>query len=156
MTEPLSTLDTVRRFIFEPVPHHRALGLELLACSPEGVTVRLPYRPDLVGDPVSGVLHGGVITTLLDTTCGCAAFARLPTPRRVATLDLRIDYMRPAQAGHDVIAVAQCYRLTKQIAFVRAIAHDGDPDKPVASTAGTFAIFEGPSKAKMPSTETSS
>lgn len=154
MSEPLSQIERVRRFIFEPVPHHRALGLELLACDPESVTVRLPYRAELVGDPISGVLHGGVITTLLDTTCGCAVFSALDKSRRVATLDLRIDYMRPAHAGRDVIAIAECYRVTKSVAFVRATAHDGDTEKPIATAAGTFAIIALPPKKTDPSKET--
>lgn len=136
------SIEALRRYIFDPVPHHRALGLSLEALDGNRVTMRLPYRADLVGDPTTGVLHGGAITTLLDSTAGCAVFAAMPSPRRVATLDLRIDYMRPATVGLDVIATGECFRTTKNVAFVRALAHHGDESRLIATATGTFAIFE--------------
>lgn len=109
---------------------------------PGKVTFDLPYREDLVADPVSGTIHGGVITTLLDATCGQAVLTALRQVRRIATLDLRIDYLRPAKAGATVRCVAECYRVTRQVAFTRAVAHDGDPDDPLATSAGTFMVFD--------------
>ncbi len=148
MSELPSLQELAERFIFGPVPHHRALGLRFVSADVGKAEIELPYSPELVGDPSTGVLHGGAITTLLDTVSGCAVFTALKPLRRVATLDLRIDYMRPAEAGKDIRASAECYRVTKQIAFVRAIAHDGDPARPVATSAGTFNIFESKSKPK--------
>jgi len=145
MTTSMS-IDALRRFIFDPVPHHRALGIVLEALDGPRVTIRLPYREDLVGDPTTGVIHGGAITALLDSTAGCAVFAAMSTPRRVATLDLRIDYMRPATPGIDVVATGECFRTTKNIAFVRAVAHHGDERHLIATATGTFAIFEPKTK----------
>lgn len=136
------TLETLRKYLVDPVPHNRALGVSLEAIDGRHVTLKLPYREDLVGDPITGVLHGGAITTLLDSTAGCAVLLAQSSPRRVATLDLRIDYMRPATVGLDVIAVGECFRTTKNVAFVRAVAHHGDPEKLIATATGTFAIFE--------------
>jgi uncharacterized protein (TIGR00369 family) len=120
-------------------PQSRALGLELVSTSPE-VVLRIPYRADLVGEPDTGVLAGGVVTTILDMACGWATVAALSDPTSIATLDLRIDYMRPAEPGLDILASASCYKLTRSIAFVRALAYDRSPDDPVAAAQAAFML----------------
>ena len=123
------------------VPFNAALGLRALDFGEGEATVLLPYREDLVGDPERGVFHGGAITGLIDATCGLAVFMRLEQMTRIATLDLRIDYLKPATPPRDVRARAECYKLTRQIAFVRATAFHDDPSDPIATSAGTFMIF---------------
>ena len=123
-------------------PYNAALGFFALDISPEGVTVVLPYRAELVGNPDNGVLHGGVITGVMDGACGVAIFMKRGTPGRIATLDLRIDYLKPATPPKDVRVRAECYKLTRQVAFVRASAYHDDPADPIATGAGTFIIFE--------------
>ena len=59
----------------------------------------MPYDAKLVGNPETGVLHGGAITALLDGASGAAVFAALVDIVPIATLDLRIDYLRPAESG---------------------------------------------------------
>jgi acyl-coenzyme A thioesterase PaaI-like protein len=63
--------------------------------------------------------------------------------RPPATLDLRVDYLRPATPGKTVVGRGECYRITRSIAFVRGQAHDGDPADPLAHVAGTFMALEG-------------
>lgn len=129
-------------FAKKTVPHNGALGLRAIDFD-EGVAVMvLPYAEKLIGNPATRVLHGGAITSLLDATSGMSVFMKLGKPTRIATIDLRIDYLRPAKPDRDVVARAECYKLTRHVAFARAIAHDGDEDDPVASAAGTFMIFE--------------
>jgi uncharacterized protein (TIGR00369 family) len=128
------------------LPHSREIGMRLHLAH-EGVAIlSVPYDARLVGDPATGILHGGVVTALLDTACGMAVMAVDPPPRATATLDLRIDYMRPATRGQAVFARAECYRLTRAIAFARAVAHHGDPDDAVASASGAF-MLERPESA---------
>lgn len=124
------------------VPHNKALGITLVAASylPASVTVKLPWNPQLVGNPETQVLHGGVITTLLDACAGASVFLRLKEPAKIATLDLRVDFLGRAPAHRDVFARAECYRDTSSVAFVRAIAYVGDPEQPFASAAATFAL----------------
>jgi uncharacterized protein (TIGR00369 family) len=120
-------------------PHGAALGVEVVSVVPE-VVLKVPYRPELVGDPDTGVIAGGVVTTLLDSACGWATAAALTEPTSIATLDLRIDYMRPAEPGKDILATAHCYKLTRSVAFVRAVAYDVDPSDPVAAAQAAYML----------------
>ena len=130
-------------------PQAVALRLRLVSVDARGAAMAVPWREDLVGDPESGVMAGGVITTLLDHVCGlsvsCAVIAAGGRFMEygMATLDLRIDYMRPAEPRREVIALARCYKLTRSIAFVRASAFEDDEANPVATAQAAFA-FTGP------------
>lgn len=104
----------------------------------------LPYDTKLVGNPDTGVIHGGAITALLDACSGAAVFAALTDWVPIATLDLRIDYLRAAEVGRAVIAHATCYRLSRNVAFTRAIAYHDDEADPIASSAGTFMLSTKP------------
>ena len=123
------------------VPHNQALGLRVVDYMPERLSLALPYRENLVGNPETGVLHGGCITSLMDATCGGAVILSLAAPRRIATLDLRIDYVRPGLPHQEVICDAHCYKVTRHVAFVRATAHHGDTANPIATASGTFVVF---------------
>lgn len=122
------------------IPHVVELGITALSVGEGEAVMRLPYQERLVGNPETGVLHGGVVTTLIDSVCGLAVLAALDVPRRIATIDLRIDYVRPASPGEDVVARAECYKVTSQVAFVRCVAHQGEEEDLVASASGTFMI----------------
>lgn len=125
---------------FEGIPHCRELGLKIMSLKPRRAVMRLEYSDRLVGNPATGVIHGGVISTVIDTAAGLAASASVPVESAVATLDLRIDYLRPALPGKAVIGEAECYRLTQSVAFVRALAHQGDRDEPVAHCVASFML----------------
>ena len=124
------------------VPHNKALGLSVIAATftPAQVTMKMQWDPRFVGNPETGVLHGGVITTLLDAACGASVFVRTRTPIAIATLDLRVDFLGRAPAHRDVFARAECYRHTSTVAFVRAVAYVDDLEQPFASAAATFAL----------------
>ena len=129
-----------RTELIEHVPHCRRLGMQVVRVGPREATVRLPYRDELVGDPVRGVVFGGVITTLLDHASGLAVFCSLSELKAIATLDLRIDYLRAAEPGCDLIGRAECYKLGAQVAFVRGTAWDRSPDDPFASMIATMMV----------------
>lgn len=124
----------------ENVPHNRALGMVIEDIGDNWARIALPYDKRFVGNPETGVLHGGVITALLDACSGAAVFTSLPRMQPIATLDLRIDYLRPAEAGRTVIAKATCYHLSKNVGFTRAVAYHDDEQQPIATAAGTFMV----------------
>ena len=115
-------------------------GLRLDRAAPGEAWASLPYRPVFVGDSETGVLHGGVVTAMLDESCGMAVQLALDGTRAIATLDLRIDYQKPATPGLDIKAHAICYRVTRLIAFVRATAYQDSEDDPVATATACFMV----------------
>ncbi len=122
----------------ELTPHSKLLGIKFVAVDKGRATLSLPYNPELIGDPKTRVIHGGAVTTLLDQACGLATLAGFDQPTSCATLNLSIDYMRAAKPGETIIAQAHCYKTTKHVAFLRAIAHDGDETDPIATAQATF------------------
>jgi len=126
--------------MMQGVPHAAALGLEITDIQEARAFGRVAYREDLIGDPETGVIAGGVIIALLDNLGGVAVVAALDEPTTVATLDLRIDYMRPAVPGKPVLAMAHCYHVARSVAFVRAVAYEESPEDPVAHASGAFML----------------
>ncbi len=122
------------------IPHARALNLELVDVSPGEATVLLPYDQKLVGYPDRGILHGGVVTTVMDNAMGIAVFSALDPFVPLATLDLRLDYLKPAEPGLDVRASATCYKVTRHIAFVRGLAYHADKSDPIANGSASFML----------------
>ncbi len=136
----------------EGIPQGKALGIKFISVDRGKATFALPYSAKIIGDPASRVIHGGAITTLLDQVSGMAVVSAIVSEENslsqgtgsVATLDLSIDYLRPAKPGETVIGSATCYKTTHHIAFVRAVAHDGDINDPVATCQATFMITRSP------------
>ena len=122
------------------VPHARAIGMSVVDARPGHIWLRVPYADFLVGNPETGVIHGGVITTLLDNGGGAAVMTALDELRAVATLDLRIDYMKPATPGRDIVGYCHCHKVTRHIAFVRGTAYHDTADDPIATAAMTFMV----------------
>lgn len=131
--------DDVPAFV-EFVPHCRTLDMRCVRAGPRTATMVVPYRDDLVGDPVRRVVFGGVVTTLLDQAGGAATLCSLDEIRPIATIDLRIDYLRAAVPGLDLTGMAECYKLTHSVAFVRGKAWDADAGDPFAHFIATYML----------------
>jgi len=136
--EKLSRLRDLAPMFVDGTPHAKFLGMKFVSVEIGRAVISLPYDEKLIGNAETKVLHGGVLTALLDQASGLAAVSSFHDMMPVATLDLRIDYMRAGEPGKTLIAEAHAYKTTKHIAFVRAIAHEGDINDPVASSQASF------------------
>lgn len=124
--------------------HGGWLGIQYQGHGADWVELALPWRAELAGVAETGVLASGPIISLMDNATSMSVWARAGQLVAHATLDLRVDYMRAAVPGRTVIGRGECYKLTRTIAFIRGVAHEGDPDDPVAHVAGTFMATHGP------------
>ncbi|NRB04420.1 MAG: PaaI family thioesterase [Rhodobacteraceae bacterium] len=137
--------DRIARQFMEAIPHSKDLNMSLEKISKGVAIVSMPYDERLIGDVETGVLAGGAVSALMDTCCGAAVVSHPDNPGLTATLDLRIDYMRAATPGQTLRTRAECYHVTKSVAFVRAVATDEDEDRPVATASGAFTVSGGAS-----------
>ncbi|MFK7764269.1 MAG: PaaI family thioesterase [Roseobacter sp.] len=136
----MSDKQEIARQFIEALPHSKALGMRLVDIGNGEATIEMPYDERFVGDPETGVIHGGAVSALMDTCCGAAVMLHADNLGGTATIDLRIDYMRAATPGQRIRARAECYHVTRSVAFVRATATDDDVDNPVAAATGAFTV----------------
>jgi uncharacterized protein (TIGR00369 family) len=132
-------LATAQKMFGSRIPYCGEMGMRIAEFKDGRVILGLPYDQRFVGDPETGVLHGGAVTSLIDSVCGLAVFVAHSGAAQIATLDLRIDYLRPASPGMELLASAECYKITRTITFVRGRAFHADaPDDLVASCVAAF------------------
>ncbi len=123
--------------------HNALIGVQYHGHSRDWCELILPYSDSLVSDAATGIMASGPIFTMMDMATSLSIWLKTGRFQPQATLDLRVDYLRPAKPGNAIIGRGECYGLTKSIAFVRGYAHDGDPEKPVAHVAGTYMFTAG-------------
>ena len=128
-----------RQFI-EVIPHAGELGMVLESIGDGMAEISMPYDVKLIGDPATGVIHGGAVSALMDTCCGAAVMCHPEAPGGTATIDLRIEYMRAATPGQTIMTKATCHHISRNVAFVRAVAMDDDRDNPVATATAAFSV----------------
>ncbi len=139
MLGPLPDLSHIVK-AFNDIPQCQVLGLKIIELHHGKGVMSIDYNKKLIGNPQTGVVHGGVITTLLDTLCGAVVLSSVPENTPIATLDLRIDYLHPAMPGHEIRGSVECYKVTANIAFVRGLAYHDTTADPIAHCAGTFML----------------
>jgi uncharacterized protein (TIGR00369 family) len=122
------------------IGHGRALGLDYCDSGDNWAELSLPWKEELVGVAESGILASGAIVSLIDTASGASVWMTLGKFVPIVTLDLRLDYLRPALKGETIYARCECVKITRRIAFVRGVAHAGHPDKTVAHSAATVML----------------
>lgn len=128
-----------QRFV-EALPHCADLGMDLRAIGEGKAIMSVPYEERFIGDPATGVIHGGVITALLDSCAGAAVMSDEAGKAGTATLDLRIDYMRSAIPGKRIFASAEVFHAARSVAFVRVLAYEDDPAEPIATGTASFTV----------------
>ncbi|MBL8611031.1 MAG: thioesterase family protein [Myxococcales bacterium] len=133
--------DALRQMMEEHIPFNKFLGVKVAGLGEGFVRLEIPFRDELVGDPMRPALHGGVISTLADTAGGMAIWAGLSDPRaRVSTIDLRIDYLRPGRLA-TLVAEANVVRIGNRVgvADVRLFHPDASSDT-VATGKGVYNV----------------
>lgn len=136
----LVDLEAFRQFFNAGIPFNRYLGLEISDVTRGVAAARLPVRPEFVGDPTRPALHGGVISTVVDTVGGAAVFTLCAPGDRVATIDLRVDYLRPGRQ-QTLVATARVIRIGNRVGVSHiTVAHDDEPDRPIATGSGVYTI----------------
>lgn len=124
------------------IGHGGAIGIAYHDHGDDWAELRLPYDARLIGVAETGIIASGPIISLMDMATSLAIWIRLGHFRHQATLDLRVDYLRPATPGRTIIGRGICYGTTRSVGFVRGMAHDGDAEDPVANVTGTFMFTE--------------
>jgi uncharacterized protein (TIGR00369 family) len=129
--------------VIDAIRHCKVLGVRVVDISKGTLTTELPYSNAIVGNPDTGVIHGGALSTLLDTTCGMSVALSFDSFEICPTLDLRIDHMGAAKPGIAIVAHAEVYRKTKNVVFSRGKVYQDDEDKPIAHCVATFMRLPG-------------
>ena len=133
-------LEAVLKF-YANSPHHQATGITVVSVDVELARMRVPYNKRFIGDPDTGAVHGGLVTTMMDATGGLAVLAKVPAGTPIATLDLRLDYLRSAEPGSDLIGEAECFKVTRNIAFTRGATYEEKNARdPIANFIATYMI----------------
>lgn len=124
--------------------HNGQLGVQPGAYGDDWAELALPYDERFIGDPATGIIASGPILAMMDMAVSLGIWLKAGQFRPQATLDLRVDYLRPAKPGRTIVGRGECYRITRSVAFVRGQAHDGDPANPIAHVAGTYMFTDTP------------
>ncbi len=126
------------------VIHCQLMNISIVNAQEGKLTLMLPYSGNILGDTHSGiidgdVIDGGALTTLMDTACAFAAATTQGDMAMTPTLDLRMDYIKPAVPGLNIIGEARAYQLSHKVIFARGLAyHEGDRGNPIAHCSASF------------------
>ncbi len=138
----------IGRAFEQMIPFNRVLGLKINSLDPQAPRLRFDMRPELVGNPVRQILHGGVISAALDVVGGLAiALASLADKAEagppkvfpnIGTIDLRVDYLRPGRGKH-FVATGRVVRLGGRV----AVAHMelvNDAGEQISTGSGAYIV----------------
>lgn len=148
MAEPLDEARVAKltRWFEKGIPFNAYLGLRLEVLERGRAVIRIPWTPNLIGDPTRPAVHGGVLSMLVDTTGGAACFAMLDSDDdRLSTVDLRVDYLRPGPA-EDLVCEANIVRMGNRMGVTRMHIHarelpkPGEDASPIATGTAVYSV----------------
>jgi uncharacterized protein (TIGR00369 family) len=133
--------DALREVMENFIPFNKFLGVKATIVTRALVRLEVPFREELIGDPVRPALHGGVMSALADAAGGGIVWASLDDDRaRVSTIDLRIDYLRPGKLEL-LVAEAQLVRIGNRVGVADIRLFNGStPDVTVATGKGVYNV----------------
>lgn len=138
------------RVMEEHIPFNKFLGLRVASVKKGVVRIEIPFRPELVGDPMRPALHGGVLSMLADTCGGMAVWSDLEgASTRVSTIDLRIDYLRPGKL-ETLAAEGHVVRVGKRVGVVDIrLFHPTAEKETIATGKGVYNVMITRDKASL-------
>jgi len=136
----------VCRYFVKTVRHSMELQFAVESAEESRVRVRMPWQARLVGNPDTGVIHGGAVFALMDQAGGLAnACSNYPEFELTPTIDMRADHLRAPAPGEAVVCEAECYRMTQHVTFVRMQVYgEKEPDQPLATGLATYMRMKVP------------
>ena len=109
-------MDNIIKFLYEKIPFYSTLGFELQEIADGRAIFEIEIREELTQN---GIIHGGVLASLVDSTCGCAALSLTLPNAYITTIDLQVEFLKPVAKGR-LIAIAKCIKSGKNIFFCKA------------------------------------
>jgi len=129
-----------QNIIEEFIPFHKVIGFKLIEVRENFVSLLIPYKPELIGDPRRGSIHGGVIATAMDAVGGAVGISTLRHYEdKLSTIDLRVDYLAPGLAK-DIITEGTIVKSGNKVIFTRMIAYHDSPDNLIAEGRGVYSV----------------
>ena len=137
----------LRQVMEELIPFNRYVGVRVVEIDRGRVRIEVPFKAELIGDPLRQAMHGGVISMLADTAGGACVWSALDDPRaRVSTIDMRIDYLSPGQPD-TLVAEAIVARVGRRVGVCdMRMYHPGAPQHPIATGKGVYNVVVPKSK----------
>jgi uncharacterized protein (TIGR00369 family) len=136
----LIDLALLEHFMRERIAFNQLLGIDVVILERGYARLEVPFKAELMGDPDRPALHGGVLSSLMDTAGGAAGFTLVGPSDKVSTLDLRIDYLRPGEPRR-LVAEARVTRMGNRVASIDiACFHDDAPERLIATGKGVYNV----------------
>ncbi len=136
-----ASVDLYRQILEDFIPFHQILGLKLVDVKPNLVIVTIPFKPELIGDPIKRAIHGGVLASVMDAAGGAAGLTTMKSFNdKLSTIDLRIDFLQPGK-GEDIICEASIVRSGSRVIFTRMICYNvSKPTEIIAEGRGVYSV----------------
>lgn len=143
MDELAIDLAMLPKLFDELIPFNRVLGIQTQSVERGRVLLKIPFRDELIGDPMRYALHGGVLSAMIDTAGGGAVWTKIEPHDRVSTIDLRVDYLRKGLA-EAIFCEAKVVRIGNRVGVATATCwHESAPSDPIATGTGVYSIKRG-------------
>ncbi len=130
----------LKQIVEEQIPFCKLLHVKFVQRTDNAVVLKIPYTDALIGDSRRPALHGGVISTLLDTVGGAIGLTTLVLPDdRLSTVDIRVDFLRPGEPK-DIYAEGRIVRSGNRIIVTEMTAYHLEPKKIIAEGKGVYNV----------------
>ncbi|MFX1315200.1 MAG: PaaI family thioesterase [Promethearchaeota archaeon] len=109
-------MDEIINLLYKRIPYYKTLGFKLMEIENGKATFKILLREELTQN---GMVHGGVLASLIDSTCACAAFSLIYPQGYVTTIDLQVQYLKPVSKGC-LTAIGKCIKGGRRIYFCKS------------------------------------